>query len=631
MNKERNIYISNVDVYKAKKEYFNKLDIKNTYEEIDVLNSLNRITYTPVFAKNSSPHYNAAAMDGILVKAENTYGASESNPLVLVKGEDFLYINTGNPIVKPFNAVIMIEDVIEIESGKVKITKATYPWQHVRLIGEDIVKKEMIVPSNHKIRAIDLGALIAGGVEKVKVYKRPRVGILPTGSEIVENTKDLKKGKIIDSNTRVFKALINEYGGKANRYSPIDDKKDKLTSKIKKAVDENDILIINAGSSAGSKDFTVQVIRNLGEVFIHGVAMKPGKPTILGIIKGKPVIGLPGYPVSSYLSFETFVKPIINKYIGKMDDKNKKVTANISRRVSSSLKHKELLRVNLGYVNNKFIATPLTRGAGVTMSLVKADGIATIAKNSEGIEAKEEIKVNLLKPIEDIKETLVSIGSHDLILDIISDMIKFTSGHVGSMGGIMAMKRKESHIASIHLLDPDTGKYNIPLVKKYFKGEKMALIRGVKRLQGFIVKRNNPKNINGFNDLTRNDITFINRQRGSGTRVLLDYNLRNLKINPEKIKGYKREMSTHMSVAMAVKTNMVDTALGIKSAANAMDLDFISVDYENYDFLIPYESLKDERIKNFIKTIKSKEFKERINSLGGYKIENIGEVIRIGD
>ncbi|GFN34868.1 molybdopterin biosynthesis protein [Tepidimicrobium xylanilyticum] len=627
MNNKRNIYIDNIDVDVAKKEYFDKLNIKAQWEEIDVVNSLGRVTFEAVYARLSSPNYNAAAMDGILVESAKTIGATEINPKTLEEGKDFLYINTGNPVVDPYDAVIMIEDVIQLGEGKVQILKAAHPWQHIRPIGEDIVATEMILPSKHKIRPIDIGALISGGIEKVRVYKKPKVGILPTGSEIIEDIKELETGKIIDSNSRVFEALTVEAGGLPKRYSPIEDDYEKIKEAVLKGVEENDMLLIGAGSSAGSKDYTANVIEELGEVIIHGVALKPGKPTILGIINGKPVMGIPGYPVSAYLVFETFVTPIILKYIGLKEEKDTFVDAIISKKITSTLKSRELIRVNLGYVKDKLIATPLSSGAGVTMSLVKADGIAIIPQSLEGVDAGGSVKVKLLKPLNRIKETLVSIGSHDMIMDILGDMVKLSSGHVGSMGGILAMKRGECHIAPIHLLDLETGEYNISYVERYFPGQKMALIKGVKRHQGFIVEKGNPKGIKDFSDLVREDVVYVNRQRGAGTRILLDYHLNKENIDPANIRGYDREMTTHMAVATAVKTGSASVGLGIYSAAKALDLDFIDIAYEDYDFLLPYELLEDERVKEFIRTLKSQEFKERVEALGGYGFENIGEII----
>lgn len=623
---KRDTYIDNINIQDAKEKYDRRLVIEKKVEEIDVLQSVGRITSKAVYASISSPHYNAAAMDGIAVISKKTEGASDTNPVGLKLEEDFIYVNTGNQIVEPYDSVIMIEDVIEDSQTEVQILKSAYPWQHIRQIGEDIVATEMILRSKHKIRPMDLGALLSGGIETIQVYEKPKVGIIPTGSEIVEDMKALKDGKIMDSNSRVFEAYIHELGAIANRYAPVADDYELLKKNILNAVEENEMVIINAGSSAGTKDYTVKLVRELGEVVIHGIAMKPGKPTILGIINNKPVIGLPGYPVSSYIVFEELVKPVIAKFMD-YEDREAFITAKLSKRVVSSLKNKEMVRVSLGEIDGQIIATPISSGAGVTMSLVRADGIGIIPRNVEGMEAGEDMAVKLFHPLSKIKNKLITIGSHDLIIDLISDIMELTSTHVGSMGGIMAIKRKESHIAPIHLLDMETGAYNIPFIKKYFPNEKMALIKGVQRKQGFMVEKNNPHNIKEFKDLLRDDVIYANRQRGAGTRLLLDYYLDKENIDPEKIRGYQRELTTHMAVASAVKTGTATVGLGVYSATKAMDLDFIEVASEDYDFLMPYELLKDKRIKKFIEVLKSAAFKESVEKLGGYGFKDIGEII----
>lgn len=628
---QRNQYIDNIDVEQAKELYFQKLEIEASVEKIDVAESLNRIVYKAIYAKTSSPTYNAAAMDGIAVKSKDTVTAKESKPLPLKENVDYIYVNTGNPINEPYDSVIMIEDVMKKTDGQVEILAPSYPYQHVRQIGEDIVATEMILPSKHKIRPMDMGALISGGIEHVEVYKKPLVGIIPTGSEIVETISQVCEGKIIDSNSHVFKGLVETMGGEAKRYKPTEDDYERLKSIIQEAVRDNDIVLINAGSSAGTKDYTVDLIKELGQVFVHGVAMKPGKPTILGIIDGKPVIGIPGYPVSGFMVFDVFIKPLIHKYLGSQDEINQTETATLSRRVVSSLKNKELIRVNLGFVDNRLIATPLAGGAGVSMSLVRADALGIIPRNVEGYEAGDKIRVELLKPLSKIKDTLVSIGSHDLVMDIMSDIMKLSSSHVGSMGGIMAIKRGEAHLAPIHLLDSETGEYNISYIQKYFPDQKMILIKGIQRKQGFMVEKTNPENIKGCKDLIRQGVSFANRQRGAGTRVLLDYQLQKQGIEAYDILGYKRELTTHMAVAAAVKSGSATTGLGILSAAKAMDLDFVPLSDEDYDFLIKEELYESQMIKDFIELIKSKEFQTRVKELGGYGFHKTGEIIRIGE
>ncbi|MBU5675599.1 molybdopterin biosynthesis protein [Alkaliphilus sp. MSJ-5] len=637
--KDRNIYLTNIPLEEAQKQYFSEINSLNSCintEIIPVVESLNRVTTKPVFAKKSSPNYNAAAMDGIAVISNATFEATESNPVYLKLEENFIYINTGGYIRDPYNAVIMIEDVVEVDENTVEIRQPATPWQHVRPIGEDIVESELIISANHNIRSMDIGALLAGQIINLEVYKLPRVGIIPTGSEIVQVEEELSIGKIIDTNSSMFAAMVMEYNGIPKKYEVVPDEYDLIKSKIIEATNENDIVVINAGSSAGSKDYTVNVLREIGDVLIHGVATKPGKPAILAIVNGKPVIGIPGYPVSAYFVFEFFVKPLLFQYNRQMLDEHKKVNSILSRRIVSSLKHEEFIRLKLGVVNDKVIATPLDRGAGVTMSLVKADGILVVPQRVEGYEAGIEVEVQLLKSISEINNTIVSIGSHDLVMDILSNELHLnrsnvflSSAHVGSLGGIMAMKKGECHISPIHLMDEETGDYNNSYIKKYLNSSDYAIIKFVKRSQGLMVKKGNPLNIQYVKDLTRSDIQFVNRQRGAGTRILLDYYLDKNEITASDIRGYDREFNTHMAVAAAVAGKSADCGMGVLSAAKAMGLDFIPIAWEDYDLCISKEMLEDKKITSLISVMKSEEFISKIAKLDGYSTDNIGDIVYI--
>ena len=634
---KRNLYLSNTPVHEALEKYITALKpiIKPQTETIAVTDALGRITETAVFAKYCSPLFNAAAMDGVAVNSDITKGASEANPVVLKQGEDYVIVDTGDPIRTPCDAVIMAEDLIEMEDGNLKIIEPAAPWQHVRPIGEDIVAGEMIIPSRHKIRPIDIGVLLAGGITKISVIKQPTVAIFPTGTEIIEPDQEPKEGDIIESNSRMFEAMAKQNGANPTRFAPIADDYNRLKNAIDKAIDEYDMVIVNAGSSAGTEDFTVHILRELGEVLVHGVAIKPGKPVILSIVKGKPVIGLPGYPVSAYINFENFVIPVLNLMNGEMQAKNNMVEAVVSKRLVSSLKHKEYVRVKVGKVEDKLVASPLARGAGAAMSLVRADGFCVIEQNSEGVEAGETVNVELYRDLDEIDSTVVAIGSHDLILDVIADLMPteypgnfLTSTHLGSMGGLMALKRGEAHIAPTHLLNEEDGVYNVAYLKKIFR-EPMALIKGVNRIQGIIVEKGNPKNIRTVSDLVGK--SYINRQRGAGTRVLFDYLLKKEGIAVEDIKGYDREGATHMAVAAAIQGGSADAGMGILSAAKALNLDFVPVGNEEYDFAIPVKYLDLPHVQKFISVLKSDVFKAKLEELGGYSAENIGEIVYIDE
>jgi len=627
MKEKRNIYLNTVDIEEAKEIFHAKFADLYTdkVEKISVIDSLNRMLSKSIFAKISNPHYNASAMDGIAVKADITYGAHERNPIKLNENIDFIYVDTGDYISEKYNAVIMIEDVFKNDDGSVNIFKSSHPWEHVRVVGEDIAVGDMILPTFHKIKPVDIGAILSAGITEIEVLEKISVGIIPTGSEIVNPGSKLKPGNIIDSNSRVFENMVLEAGGKPNRYEPVIDDRDLLKSAIIKAVSNNDIVVINAGSSAGTEDYTSEIIEELGEVYVHGIAIKPGKPTILGKIDNKPVIGIPGYPVSAFISFKEFVVPFVQGY-NNFSEKNYEEVV-LSKRIVSALKHREYVRMKLGKVGDKIIGTPLSRGAGVTMSLVKADGILSIPKNIEGYEAGTIVNVELLRPIERINGGIVSIGSHDIIMDHINDIMakneknyNLSSAHVGSLGGIMATRKGETHIAPVHLLDEETGIYNERFVKKYIKNKEVILLKGIQRWQGLYVQKGNPLNIKSLKDIVDNKYIFANRQKGSGTRTLLDYYLKKEELVCEDIIGYEREFTTHTNVALSVKTGNSQVGLGIESVAALMELDFIPFSLEDYDFLIAKEYLENENIKEFINILKSKEFNKRLELLGGYVV-----------
>lgn len=630
---KRNIYLETTPVEEARNIYLSRIRqlVEPKYETVPTVQSFGRITAEAVFARYSSPLFNAAAMDGIAVSASDTESASEISPVYLSDGQ-YCVVDTGDPVRSPFDAVIMAEDILETENG-IRITASAAPWQHVRPVGEDIVAGEMILPSHHEIRAIDVGVLLSAGILRIKVTKKPKVAIFPTGTEIIEPEDDPRDGSIIESNSRMFENMINEVGGIGVRYRPIPDDYEEIRRQVSEAVDAHEMVIVNAGSSAGTEDYTVHVLRELGEVVIHGVSIKPGKPVILAIIKGKPVIGLPGYPVSAYIGFENFVAPVIEMMTGGRGKKAEHIKAVLSKRLVSSLKHKEYVRVKVGEVDGKFVAAPLARGAGAAMSLVRSDGFCIIEQSSEGYDAGEIVDVELCRDRDEIESTVVIIGSHDLILDVMADIMPETcagmnisSTHVGSMGGLMALRRGEAHMAPVHLLDEETGEYNVSYIKEIFN-EPMALIKGVERIQGLMVKKGNPEGINGIEDIPVKNARYVNRQRGAGTRVLFDYLLKNKGIASDAVNGYDREMSTHMTVAAAVAGDSADAGMGILSAARSMGLDFVEIAGEEYDFAIPVRYLELPRIKTFIEILKSNEFREKVSKLGGYGFSRTGEVV----
>jgi putative molybdopterin biosynthesis protein len=635
----RQYYLSDIPLHEALQKLHEALTQAGALkpseaETVSLEQAHGRITAAPVWAARSSPHYDAAAMDGVAVRAHETIGATETSPLRLKVGEQAVWVDTGDPMPPGFDAVIMIEVVHEVDASMLEIQAPVAPYQHVRPLGEDIVATELVLPESHLIRPQDLAACAAAGLTAVSVRQPPHVAVIPTGTELVPIGTEPKPGDIIEFNSLMLGAMIADWGGRATRWQPVADDYERLKRTILEAVDTADIVVVNAGSSAGSEDYTARAVADLGRLVVHGVAVRPGHPVVLGVVGDTPVVGIPGYPVSAALTCELFVKPLIEQQLGMPPQMRPQITAHISRKVLSPTGEDEYLRVRLGRVGEKLVATPIQRGAGVIMSLVRADGIVTIPRFSEGLDAGQEVAVELLRSRESLDGTIVVIGSHDLTLDLLASELRrsnpkltLASSNVGSLGGLLAIHRGEAHLAGSHLLDEATGEYNLSFIRRYVQGRAVVVVNLVHRTQGFIVPPGNPKFVVTLADLTRHDITFVNRQRGSGTRVLLDYMLKQQAISPEHIAGYEREEFTHLAVAAAVAGGRVDVGLGVLSAARALGMDFIPLRSEQYDLVMTRESYDSDVLQPLLHLIRSADFQHQVEALGGYDVSSMGDVV----
>ena len=629
-------YLTNVELKKAREDYIEFVKARGfsaERETIPVSASCGRITAEAVRAVICAPHYAACAMDGIALSARLSFDASETKP-VRLESNQFVVVDTGDPLPEGCDAVIMVEDIVKCEDGSLLIHAPAAPWQHVRQIGEDICAGEMILPSLTKITPAAIGSMIAGGVLELSVIKKPRVGIIPTGDEIVLPCSDPKPGDILEFNSSIFSSMLAQWSCEGICYPICKDKFEDIKAALERACAECDMVILNAGSSAGRDDYSSRAIKEIGEVLYHGIAIKPGKPAILGSAGPVPVLGVPGYPVSGIIVVEKLLKPLIDCWYSAPPSPEPKVKAILSRPVVSGLKYEEFVRVRLGYVNGRPVASPLSRGAGVVSSFMKADGILTVPQSCEGFAAGETVEIRLLKSPEALKNNLVVIGSHDPLLDELGDLVhlknpafSLSSSHVGSMGGIMAMRRGESHAAGCHLLDTASGEYNLSFMRKYFPKHNVKLIRCVERTQGLMVAPGNPLEISSLGDIASKSLRYVNRQKGSGTRILLDYLLEKQGISPSSLYGYEREEMTHSSVAAQIASGSADAGLGIYSSAALYKLDFIPLCSEDYDLIIPDYAYGSEMLELLLETLKSEEFRQRLELMGGYTTEGIGEEI----
>jgi len=618
-------------------------------------NALGRVTADPIWAKISSPHYHASAMDGFAVRSAQTNGALPSQPVTLPIGPEAEYVDTGDPLPGWANAVIPIENVESLDEDgnitdairsprSIRIRASIAPWSHVRPLGEDIVATQLVIPAGHVLRPVDLGAIAAAGHQEINVARKPKVAILPTGTELVPMGSSLKAGDILEYNSLVIAAQIKSMGGEPRRHPIVKDEFDLICERVQEAAREHDLVLLNAGSSAGAEDFSAKVVEKLGQLLVHGVAVRPGHPVILGMVNQEsenlipdtshliPIIGVPGYPVSAALTIDIFVESLIAKWLGRKPRELQTETATLTRKIVSPPGDDDYVRVAVGKVGDKLLAAPLSRGAGVITSLVQADGLALIPRGTQGLEAGAQVEVHLYRSRVEIERTIFCIGSHDLTLDLMSQFLaghdrRLASANVGSQGGLIALRRGEAHLAGSHLLNPETGEYNISYIRQYMPNIPVKVVALVGREQGLMVKRGNPKGIKSLADLTNADVQFMNRQRGAGTRVLLDYHLNLMTIPPERIVGYSQEEYTHLGVAAAVASGRADCGLGIAAAAQALNLDFIPLFQERYDLVIPKQFAESDLLAPLFGLLAERRFREAVSQRIGYDVSVMGTVI----
>jgi putative molybdopterin biosynthesis protein len=659
---KRHIYLEDIPLEEAQAALVEALEGAGlagplAAEMAPVAQAAGRVTAEAVWARLSSPHYHASAMDGYAVRSQDTVGATETTPqrLSLIQpgaevgsaSRPAQAVNTGHPLPAWANAVVMIEHTQPINGPDgqleaIEIRASLPPWHHVRPMGEDMVATELVLPANHRLRPVDLGALVGAGHARVPVYRRPRVAIIPTGSELVSleavGDEGPQPGQIVEYNGIVLAAQVEAWGGEPRRLPIVPDEFAAIRAAVAAAAKEHDLVLVNAGSSAGSEDYTAHVVEELGQLLVHGVAVRPGHPVIIGMIgagarREIPIIGVPGYPVSAALTGEIFVEPLLARWQGQQPYRAPAMEATITRKVLSPTGDDDFVRVAVGQVGERVMATPISRGAGVITSLVRADGLVRIPRFSEGLDAGSRVTVHLYRQPHEIDRSIVAIGSHDLTLDLLAQFLAATgerrlaSANVGSLGGLVALRRGEAHLGGSHLLDPETGEYNTSYVQRYLGGHRVVLVTLVGREQGWIVAKGNPRGLTGWQDAGNPELSFVNRQRGAGTRVLLDYELEKLGIQPEGIRGYEREEYTHLAVAAAVASGTADAGPGIRAAAEALRLDFVPLSHERYDLVIPREFYEGELLQPLLALLHDTAFRRAVAAMPGYDVSPMGEVV----
>lgn len=639
---KRNVYLQTVPVAEAVKLVRTALQRERLVisETVPVHQALGRVLAAPVHAVCSSPTFHSAAMDGFALRAESTFTAREGRPVRLTKGSQCVAVNTGHPLPEGFDGVLMVEHVTQETETDIETETAVYPMQHVRRIGEDIVATELLLPQNRMLSPYDVGGLLSAGIWEVEVWENLRMTFIPTGDEVLDFTcrPTPRPGQVIESNSQIFAGLAAGQGCLFERVPPVPDNPEALTEAVRRAVSgPSHVIVVGAGSSAGSRDYSRAVIDSLGTVLVHGIDVMPGKPSILGVVEGKLVVGAPGYPVSAVVCFEELLVPLLAWLSRRTPPERQHVTVELSRKLPSKLGTEEFVRLAIGRVGEKFVGTPLNRGAGILTSLIRAQGVARIPAQSEGVEAGSLVDASLLVPRSELDRTLVIVGSHDNILDVLGNELmglpspmRVASSHVGSMGGLTALRTKSALLAGTHLFDEGSGDFNFPFFAKYLPGVEISCVNLAIRHQGLIVPKGNPLGIRGVEDLSRPEVRFVNRQRGAGTRILLDYHLRQAGIAPGQVRGYDKEEFTHMAVAVNVLTGSASCGLGIFAAAQALGLDFVPLARERYDLAFLSE-LADWKVQMVLELIRTEDFKARILALGGYETHLTGRMMSAGE
>ncbi|HET7325849.1 MAG TPA: molybdopterin biosynthesis protein [Nocardioidaceae bacterium] len=635
-------FVSDVPVESALRSWMDACGAAGCPERLDATRvpleqAVGRVTAEPVWATRSSPVGDVAAMDGIAVLARATGGASQTTPLQL-DPDAYEVVDTGDPMPETFDAVVMREQVhyVATDAGEsAEILAAVPPYQHVRSIGEDVSAGELLLSEGHRLRPVDVAAAAAAGATELLVRRQPRVAVIPTGDEIVPVGSPPQQGEILDTNSLMLVAQAREVGCEAWATPIQPDVVDQIGAAVRDAAAAADLVVVVAGSSAGRDDYTARVVAELGALAVHGVAVRPGHPVVLGAVDATPVVGVPGYPVSAALTFDIFAAPVLAGLEGAAPPHRPEVPARLARKLPSVVGMDDWVRVRLGSVGGQVVASPLPRGAGVLTSLVRADGLLLVPAGVEGHHAGEEVSVQLLRRLPEIERTIVAIGSHDLVIDLAATSLRaadptlsLVSTNVGSLGGLVAVRDGLCHLAGSHLLHPATGEYTLPYLDEMMADREVAVVRLVHRDQGLLVPAGNPRNITGLADLADGRLSYVNRQRGAGTRMLLDHELRRLEVDPSQVDGYAREEPTHLAVAAAIHAGRADCGLGIMAAARAFGLDFVPVAQEPYDLVVDAGSLDDPLLAPLWGLLASPDFHAAVEKLGGYSTAETGRRLR---
>ncbi len=599
-----------------------------------------RILACDIVARHNVPYFDRSNFDGFALRAEDTFGAQETAPILLTLNPEILAcgvvpqedvapgtattISTGGVLPRGADGVVMIENTFPFKNAEpaenmIQVLKPIVPNTGVSLAGSDIGAGEVVLRIGELLGYRETGTLAALGEANVSVWRRPKVAVISTGDELIAPGEQMEMGKVYDSNSTVIAHAVEELGCEAVRFGIVPDDEAQLETVLRKAL-ALDFVLLSGGTSKGEGDLNYRVFekfRNPG-VLVHGVSLKPGKPLCLAVLDGIPAAILPGFPTSSTFTFSKFIAPVLRKLAGLTPERSAHVQANVPLRLNSDKGRTEFNLVHLVRNEDGFSAYSTGKGSGSITGFARADGFMEIPRTTEMLEAGEDTTIHLLGESTRPSDLMI-IGSHCVGLDfLLGEMqkrgvsCKFLA--VGSMGGILAAQRGECDLAGTHLLDEASNQYNSHLLTV-----ELALIKGYRRSQGLLFRKDDSRFAlvkQNFQETIRQlmedqNVRMINRNLGSGTRVLLDRLLAG-----QRPSGFFQEAKSHNSVAAAITHKRADWGIAIRSVAEDSGLDFFPMQDEEYDFIIPNKRLKRQEVRQFINLLQEANIQTQLNKLG---------------
>lgn len=630
-------FLEVVSAEEARARFNRHLDLAPLPAETVVIgDALTRVLAHDVVAAVDAPAFDRSNVDGFAVRAADTVGASDTNPKVLRLNPEVIAcghapdlavapgtattIATGGMIPRGADAVVMIEHTeLRDEDGvQIELRRAAAAGQFISYAGSDIARGETLLRRGARIGSREIGMLAASGLGSVDVVRRPKVAVLSTGDELVPPGAPLKSAGVYDSNGAIIGAAVAEAGGDPVPMGAFPDDEAALDEAVRKALATCDMVVLSGGTSKGAGDLSHAIVSKLGKpgIIVHGVALKPGKPLCLGVVDGKPIVVLPGFPTSAIFTFHAFVAPVIRARAGLPPEAAETVKARVPLRVPSELGRKEFVLVSLVAGESGAVAFPIGKGSGSVTSFSQADGFLEIDALASALDAESEAQVTLIGSAAQAPD-LVIMGSHDIALDVVVSALSERGFFarvlaVGSLGGVAAVNRGECDIAPVHLIDPKSGNYNVHLA-----ASDIALVPGWRRMQG-ILHRPGDARFEGRNAqealkaaLADPSALMVNRNAGSGTRVLMDKLL-----DGARPAGYANQPKSHNAVAAAIAQNRADWGLAIEPVARLYGLSFLPVAPEHYDFLVVESRRERPAVQAFIAALRDETARARIRALG---------------